>query len=167
MSVNRIRLQQTVNAGDLPFSLEAGESLKYRSPSVRQSLSIQLHNSNNPVKVNIAAKDGHIFLTNKRLVYVTANQGDMDSFLVDFAQVALLQFSHALKSPWFGANYWEFMFFSPEGDICDGFPKKDWFKGLITFYEGGLFDFVEIVNGVVNDVVNNAQVDDELPQYAP
>lgn len=166
MSVNKIAIRKTHAGSELPFVLEAGEILQYKSQSPRQSLSVQLHKSSNDIQVNISAKDGHIFLTNKRLVYVTASQGDLDSFVIEFCHLSLLQFSHSLKSPWFGANYWEFMFYS-QGAICDGFPKNDWFKGDITFKEGGLFDFIEVVNRVINDAVNNPHVDDELPQYAP
>lgn len=167
MSVNKVILHKTANERELPFLLQNGEILHYKSATSRQTFNVQLHNSTNLIKVNISASDGHIFVTNRRFVYVTALQGDLDSFVLEFEKVTDLQFSHALKSPWFGANYWEFMFMSPSELICDGFPKNDWFKGQITFKEGGLFDFVAVINRVLNDAVNNQDIDDELPSYTP
>lgn len=167
MSINKETLHKPANGTELPFYLLPDEVLQYRTATARQSLNVRLHNPLTSIKVNISAGDGHIFVTNKRLVYVTALQGDLDSLTLEFRHIAALQFSHALKSPWFGANYWEFLFMSPTEPICDGFPKNDWFKGLITFNDGGLFEFVAVMNRVINDVVNNLEIDDELPSYAP
>lgn len=167
MSINKIALHKNYSVRELPFDLLPGEVLQYKTPSSRQSFSVQLHNSTSPIKVKIKASDGHIVVTNKRLVYVTASQGDLDSFVFEFDTVAALQFSHALKSPWFGANYWEFLFASPGGPICDGFPKDDWFKGQIVFKDGGLFEFVAVIDRALNDAVNNQDIDDELPSYSP
>lgn len=165
MSINKVDLHKTSNARELPFNLLQGEILQFRSPTSRQSFSVELHKSANTIKVNISARDGHVFVTNKRFVYVTETQGDFDLFALDFDTVGALRFSHALKSPWFGANYWEFMFLS--GDVSDGFPKNDWFKGQVVFKDGGLFEFVAVMDRVINDAVNNTDIDEELPSYTP
>lgn len=167
MSINKVVLRKNVSAREIPFDMLPGETLQYRTASSRQSFSVQLHNSTSAIKVNVKASDGHIVVTNQRLVYVTEAQGDLDSFVFEFATVAQLQFSHTLKSPWFGANYWEFLFASPGSPVCDGFPKDDWFKGQIVFKDGGLFEFVAVLDRVLNDVVNNKDIDDELPSYSP
>lgn len=165
MSINKVDLHKTSSPRELPFNLFHGEILQFRSTTSRQSYSVQLHNSASAIKVNISAVDGHVFVTNKRFVYVTENQGDFDSFVMDFATVGPLQFSHSLKSPWFGANYWEFMFLS--GDASDGFPNNEWFKGQVVFKDGGLFEFVAVMDRVLNDAVNNTDIDEELPRYTP
>lgn len=167
MSVNKVPLHKTKEPRELPFLLFPGEILHYKSSSSRQSFTVQLHRASSNIKVNISATDGHIYVTNLRLVYVTASQGDFESFLLDFAKLGPLEFSHALKSPWFGANYWEFLFLSPNEPICDGFPRNDWFKGQVTFKDGGLFEFVAVLDRVINDAVNNQDIDEELPSYAP
>lgn len=162
MSVNTIKLTD----GAVPFALNPGETLEYRTQTPRQSLSIQLKDASGPIKVNISAADGHLYVTNRRVVYTTASQGDLESFSIEFPHLPALHFSHELKSPWFGANYWQFLFFSPREPVCDGFPREEWFKGDITFKDGGLFDFVNVVNRVINDAVNNVHIDDELPRYS-
>ncbi|SGZ57870.1 CIC11C00000000906 [Sungouiella intermedia] len=165
MSINKVSVHKTSNSRELPFDLFQGEILQFRSQTSRQSISVQLHKSTSAIKVNISAGDGHIFVSNKRFVYITESQGDFDSFALDFDTVGALQFSHALKSPWFGANYWEFMFISGEGS--DGFPKNDWFKGQVVFKDGGLFEFIAVVDRAINDAVNNGDIDEELPSYTP
>lgn len=166
MSVNKVPLVKTTDPTQLSFLLAPGESLRYRTQTPRQSLAILLQDTASPLKVNIKATDGHLYVTNQRLIYTTASQGDLESFVIEFAQLPALQFSHALKSPWFGANYWQFLFLSPQQPICDGFPRGEWFKGDITFKDGGLFDFVNVINDVINDVVNNSHIDEELPRYS-
>lgn len=162
MSINATTL--LANGSTVPFPLSVNESLTYSTPTSRQSLNITLTDGG---KVHITAKDGHIYLTNKRLVYVTGSQGDIETFAVDLFFAPVIQFSHKLKSPWFGANYWEFLFYSSTvANACDGFPPNTWFKGLIQFNDGGVFDFVDIFGKVLNDVVNNKDIDDELPQYS-
>lgn len=165
MSINKVDLHKTSSPRELPFNLFHGEILQLRSTTSRQSYSVQLHNSASGIKVNISAGDGYVFVTNKRFVYVTESQGDFDSFFMNFTTVGPLQFSHSLKSPWFGANYWEFMFLS--GDFSDGFPNNEWFKGQVVFKDGGLFEFVAVMDRVLNDAANNTDIDEELPRYTP
>lgn len=112
------------------------------------------------------AADGRIYLTNRKLAFITGDKGDFNTFVIEFAHLRSIQFSHKLKCPWFGPNYWEFIFFSPSEPICDGLPKDEYFQGQIVFNDGGLHHFVEVLNAVINDAVNNPQVDDELPQYS-
>lgn len=168
MSVNTIQCNTSSGGSEIPFSLDLGEKLAFRTTTARQTFSLQLCNNSNSstLKVKIAATDGHIYVTNKRLVYITGSQGDFDSFVVDFKHASQIQFSHTLKCPWIGANYWEFMFFSPAEPICDGLPKNDCFKGQIVFKDGGLYRFVEVLNVAINDIVNNSNIDDELPRYS-
>lgn len=161
MSINAL----AIVPGPVPFLLEAGEVLRYSSPSKRQSLSLRSHDS--PASLNLSAKDGSVFLTNKRFVFCTASQGDLESFTISFDHLADLGFSHALKSPWFGANYWEFLLYSPPSGVCDGLPPKSYYKGQVYFLDGGLFDFVAQCNEVINDAVNNTHIDEELPRYTP
>lgn len=163
MSINTTSLNTPTNARDLPFILAIGEKLQYISPTSRQSLSIQLVEASEKHQVRINAGTGKIFVTNHRLVYV-AHEGDIETFSVAFLRLPALQFSHALKSPWFGANYWEFLFVS--GGVADGFPFSDHLKGSLKFSEGGLFEFVEIMNRVINDSVNNTHIDEDLPRYS-
>lgn len=168
MSINNIILKpnytQYLSSNTLPFEISSDglERLVFSSATSRQSLSI------NSDKLHILAKDGHIYLTTKRFIYITASQGDIETFLIDLNLAPVLQFSHELKSPWFGANYWQFMFFSAsEPSIAsDGFPKQEYFKGQVMFNEGGIFEFIECMNRALNDVVNNKEVDEELPQYS-
>lgn len=162
MSINATAL---LNAGSgIPFHLSVDEKVQYSTPTSRQSLSISLNDGG---QTHITAKDGHLYLTNKRLVYITESQGDIETFAVDLFFAPVIQFSHKLKSPWFGANYWEFLFYSSTvANACDGFPPNSWFKGQIQFNDGGVFDFVEVFGKVLNDVVNNKDIDDELPQYS-
>lgn len=149
--------------------LEHGEIIKYKSHSSRQQLTIRLKSKDASIKINIEVLEGHVYVTNQRLLYVTASdasRGDIESFSIVLKQLPLLNFSHSLKSGWFGANYWEFMILSPEEGICDGFPKEQYYIGLITFKDGGMYDFGGILNVALNDAVNNPQVDDELPRYS-
>lgn len=172
MSINNVRLQDNYNrplgSTQVPFILEELEILKFSTPTPRQSLSITLKD---PVtrNISIVGKDGHIFLTNKRFIFITASLGDIDTFLIDMKSASILQFSHLLKSPWFGANYWEFMFFTKTDPnvTVDGFPKNEWFKGKVNFNDGGIFDFIGVLNEVLNDAVNNNDIDEELPRYTP
>lgn len=153
----------------LPFEISSDglETLKYKSPTSRQSLLIKL-NDGESLNVNISATDGYIYLTSKRLVFITATQGDIQSFVIDLNLSPILQLSHKIKSPWFGPNYWEFMFYSvlQPSIASDGFPKNQYYKGEIKFNDGGLFQFVEIINNVINDAINNREIDESLPQYS-
>lgn len=171
MSVNNVILIDDYSkvlgkSGEIPFVLSSDglESLKYMTTSARQTLTIQLKSANSLIHIN--AKDGYLYLTNKRLVYITASQGDINSFLIDLTLAPRLQLSHELKSPWFGPNYWQFMFFSvaTPSIASDGFPKNNWFQGQIYFNDGGLFDFIEIFNQTLHNAVN--RVDEELPAYS-
>lgn len=170
MSINRVNLknkyQDLLGSGHaLPFDLAPGETVKFFSRTDRQTLAIKL--GKECVRdISITAADGFIYLTNLRLLYITRSKGDIDTFLVDLAVASELQFSHELVSPWFGANYWKFLFYSAER-TSDGFEPNCWFEGQIKFNDGGVFDFVLIFNTVLNDAVNNRQVDEDLPQYQP
>lgn len=161
MSVNGV----VITGGTPPFALLNGESLRYSSPTARQLLLIELKDAAGGV--HIAATDGTVFLTSRRFVYVTASQGDISTFLVDLGSAGQLHFSHAVKLPWFGANYWEFLFCSAAPPpACDGFPRDQWFRGSLKFSDGGMFDFVLEFNAVLNDAVNNGHIDEELPRYS-
>lgn len=169
MSINRVQLKdnhiQCLETNCLPFETTTGETVVYGSTSKRQSLSISLK-LNSPLKIN--SKDGVIYVTNKRLIFITVSSGDINSFQIEFRNCPILQFSHKMQSPWFGPNYYEFLFLSNDDtNISDGFPKNEWFKGEIKFNDGGLFEFVDKVNHSLNDSVNNPQVDDQLPAYTP
>ncbi|KAG7665532.1 uncharacterized protein J8A68_000934 [[Candida] subhashii] len=171
MSINGVILKHNYNqllgTQTIPFelSIDGLETLQYRTKTSRQSLYI----NGNGSSINVSAKDGYIYLTTKRMVFITATQGDIDTFSIDLNLAPILQLSHKIQAPWFGANYWEFMFYSAsEPSIAsDGFPKNQYFKGEIRFQEGGLFEFIEVLNKVLNDSVNNREIDEELPQYAP
>lgn len=173
MSINNVVLkenyQQLLGTKELPFHTNPDglELLRYYTPSTRQSLSITL--KDNSPQINIHASDGHIYLTNQRFVYITASQGDINTFLIDIKLSSVLQFTHEIKSPWFGANYWQFMFFSaPQPAIVsDGFPKNHYFEGKIQFNDGGLFDFIAVFDKIINDSVINRHIDEELPRYTP
>lgn len=165
MSVNTLQYDATVAAKEIPFILEQGETLRFSTPTARQSFILLPVNSGN-ARRNIGAADGRIYVTNKKLAFITGDKGDFNTFVIDFVHIPRIQFSHELKSPWFGPNYWEFMFFSPSDPICDGLPKNECFKGKIVFNDGGLHPFVEVLNAVINDAVNNPHVDDELPRYS-
>ncbi|EGV60499.1 hypothetical protein CANTEDRAFT_99900 [Yamadazyma tenuis ATCC 10573] len=172
MSINNVVLKDNysklLGTSELPFVLasDGSEVIRFSSSSPRQSLSIVSKQSDNSVHIN--TKDGFIYLTTKRFIYITASQGDVSTFSVDLTLSPRLQFSHELKSPWFGPNYWEFIFFStPTPSIAsDGFPKNEYFKGQVKFNDGGLFQFVEVFNSILNDAVNNTQIDDQLPSYS-
>ncbi|ODV67795.1 hypothetical protein HYPBUDRAFT_152576 [Hyphopichia burtonii NRRL Y-1933] len=163
MSVNTLPILPKNGRSELPFELGISEKLKYRTSTERQSMSIKLENST--ASININAKDGSLYLTNKRLVFITANEGDIDVFALELATAPALQLSHSVRSPWFGANYWEFLIFTNR-ETCDGFPDKCWLRGIIKFNDGGLFDFVQVFNEALNDVMNNADIDEELPLYS-
>lgn len=182
MSVNNVVLKS--NYADLlgkhqevPFELASDgfEVLTFSSPTSRQSLSIVLNSNNNSsstsrndVQIHITANDGYVYLTTKRFVFITASLGDINTFLIDVNLAPVIQLSHQLKSPWFGANYWEFIFFSPANleIAANGFPKNQYFKGQLKFNDGGLFGFIEKFNVVLNDAVNNSHIDDQLPLYS-
>lgn len=155
MSVNTLTLKERYEGSELPFELELGEQLLYNSPTLRQVLSIKSD------KLSITAKDGKIYLTSLRFIFITASQGDINSFHFMLSSIPSLSFSHQLKSPWFGANYWEFLFKSPNSDSL----PLDYYKGQIQFNDGGLFDFVTVFDTRLNDVVNNSHIDDQLPRY--
>lgn len=167
MSINLVvldeRYELLLSTGKIPFLLNEGESIRFRTSTSRQSLAISSQDSTSRT-INIKAKDGYVFLTTIRIVFVTVSSGDINSFLIDLTNSPSLQFSHKLVSPWFGANYWEFLFNS--GSSSDGFPTNQWFKGTIMFNDGGLFEFINILNLIINDVVHNVDIDDELPQYS-
>ncbi|CAX43469.1 conserved hypothetical protein [Candida dubliniensis CD36] len=162
---------------ELPFEVSSDglEVLKYRSNTSRQSLEITSITSTtttttnpNDRKVSIQAQDGFIYLTTKRLVFITATQGDIQSFVIDLNLAPLLQLSHKIKAPWIGSNYWEFMFHSSSQNnniATNGLPKNQYFIGKIKFHDGGLFEFCDILNKTLNDAVNNRDIDDTLPAY--
>lgn len=165
-------------SNELPFeaSSDGLEVLKYKSKTSRQSLEITSSSSSststtdpnpNERKVSILAQDGFIYLTTKRLVFITATQGDIQSFVIDLNLAPLLQLSHKVQAPWIGSNYWEFMFrsSSQDGIATDGLPKNQYFVGKLRFHDGGLFEFCEILNKTLNDAVNNRDIDDTLPSY--
>ncbi|KAG7195453.1 uncharacterized protein KQ657_003215 [Scheffersomyces spartinae] len=170
MSINRVNLKNKYqdllgSANALPFDLATGETVKFFSRTDRQNLGIKLTKQSSR-DISITASDGYIYLTNLRLIYITRSKGDIDTFLMDLAVASQLQFSHELVSPWFGANYWKFLFYSAQG-ISGGFLPNSWYEGNIKFNDGGVFDFVLIFNTVINDAINNQHVDEELPQYVP
>lgn len=149
--------------------LQDGEIIKYKTSARRQALAVALQAKLAPLKININASEGQVYVTSQRLIYLTAgnaSRGDIETFCINFDQLQKLKFTHALKSALFGANYWEFMFFSPPDGICDGFPKNEYFKGLITFKDGGMYDFAGAINDAINDAINNPHIDDELPRYS-
>lgn len=152
----------------VPFELsgDGSERVCYSSPTGRQSLKVALYQLPQH-RIAIDAEDGFVYLTTKRLVYVTATKGDVDSFLIDIMLAPILRFSHSIKSPWFGPNYWEFMFFSDAGVgiASDGLPKNEYFKGTIHFNNGGLFDFIAPLNRVITDASSNLEIDEQLPRY--
>ncbi|KHC82285.1 hypothetical protein MGS_01615 [Candida albicans P78042] len=169
-------------SNELPFEVSSDglEVLKYKSKTSRQSLEITSSSSSssssststtdpnpNERKVSIQAQDGFIYLTTKRLVFITATQGDIQSFVIDLNLAPLLQLSHKVQAPWIGSNYWEFMFrsSSQDGIATDGLPKNQYFVGKLRFHDGGLFEFCEILNKTLNDAVNNREIDDTLPSY--
>ncbi|WPK26994.1 hypothetical protein PUMCH_004365 [Australozyma saopauloensis] len=171
ISLNDLSATMSVNAlpphqGISPFELAPGEIIRYLSASTRQSLAINLRNPLNDINVRIKVGDGSLYVTNRRFVFVTASQGDVSSFVVDFSRARSLRFSHSLESPWFGPNYWQFRFFSPPDGSCSGFPKGEWFDGKAVFKDGGVVEFVSVVDDVLNDAVNNSQIDEELPRYS-
>lgn len=177
MSINGAVLKQdylkiiSEQSHELPFEISSDglETLKYKSRTPRQSLLIRLNTSlSSTSNVNISATDGYLYLTSKRLVFITATQGDIQSFVIDLNLSPILQLSHKIQAPWFGANYWEFMFYSAlqPSIASDGFPKNQYYTGEIKFNDGGLFQFVEIINNVINDVINNREIDESLPKYS-
>lgn len=174
MSINGVILKKDfhkyLGTNELPFvvSSDGLEELKFKTRSARQSLSISTQKDVKEGRININASDGYVYLTTKRLVFITATQGDLESFVIDLNLAPILQLTHKLQAPWFGANYWQFLFSSaPSPSIAsDGFPKNEYFKGELRFLDGGLFEFVDVLNKVLNDVVNNREIDDELPSYS-
>lgn len=173
MSINFVTLKPHFTAllgssVETPFELEPLEKILYRSKTPRQILSIKPTEVNSSQKINISAKDGYLYLTDKRFVFITASQGDIDTFLIQLQFTPNLQFSHELKSPWFGANYWQFLFFSAKEPsvASDGLPKETYYKGTIQFNDGGLFDFIKVFDNALNNVINNSHIDEQLPQYS-
>lgn len=161
MSVNVLPPRQGVS----PFELLHGEIIRFQSSTVRQSLSLVLQNPKTDISVHIKVSDGSVYLTNYRLIFMTASQGDVSSFVIDCSQLRAIRFDHSLESPWFGPNYWRFRFYSPPDGSCNGFPKNEYFDGKMVFKDGGIFDFVTIVDNVINDSFNNSHIDEELPRY--
>ncbi|OBA17024.1 hypothetical protein METBIDRAFT_33851 [Metschnikowia bicuspidata var. bicuspidata NRRL YB-4993] len=166
MSINRINVLKPNSYQGLPFDLREGEVLTYSSPTERQSFSVNLQEPKGSVHVNISVMNGRVFVTTQRFVFITEAQGDVESFEFDFSWAAACQLSHTLKSPWFGPNYWLFLFFSPSDSTCDGFPKTEWFKGQISFKDGGLFDFIAAIDRAINDTIHNPHIDEDLPRYS-
>lgn len=169
MSVNSIDLkdghERLINTGQVPFELYTRETIRYFTKTLRQSLSIVSNSATPSHPINIAAADGFLYVTNKRFVYITVSKGDINTFLFEFSGAPVLQFSHKLVSPWFGANYWEFLFHSTKL-ASSGFPDNEWFKGCVKFNDGGLFEFIQVINVILNDIVNNSEIDEELPRYS-
>lgn len=175
MSINNVVLNdnysELLGSVSLPFLLnpDGMETLLYYSQTPRQSLTVVLKGGNDGESrpINIQASDGYVYLTNKRMVFITASLGDINTFCVDLMLSPMLQFSHEIKSPWFGANYWQFLFYSCEQPAIasDGFPKSQYYEGKIYFNDGGLFNFIEKFNFAINDAVNNSHIQDELPIY--
>lgn len=171
MSINTVILKpnftELLGVG-VPFDLELNETVLYKSRTSRQVLNIKPTQAVSKHTVNISAKDGYLYLTNCRFIFITASQGDIDTFLIHLKLTPYLQFSHELKSPWFGANYWQFLFFSVKQPsiASDGFPKEEYFQGTIQFNDGGLFDFIKMFDNTLNNVINNSEIDDQLPRYS-
>lgn len=161
MSVNTVARHE----GLTPFCLQQGEIIRFQSLTTRQPLAITLQDPKS-INVHINVNNGSIYVTNRRFLYITDSLGDVSSFVIEFSQAQALRFSHLLESPWFGPNYWKFRFFSPSSGICNGFPKEEWFDGKVIFKDGGVTDFISIVDTVLNDSVNNSHIDEELPRYS-
>lgn len=161
MSVNTLPPQEGLS----PFALLEGEIIRYQTSTVRQSLSLELQSPKSDITVHIKVSDGSVYLTNQRIIFVTASQGDVSSFVIESSRLRALRFDHSLESPWFGPNYWRFRFYSPPDGSCNGFPKGEYFNGKIVFKDGGIFDFTAIVDDIINDSFNNSHIDEELPRY--
>lgn len=168
MSLNVVQLKENYGRelqkgnGFIPFDLNPGEQLKYATKSARQTL--VLKSSQNSPGLNISAKDGYLFLTSQRLVFVTSSQGDINDFSITIKSLPNLQFSHSIKSPWFGANYWLFLYHST--GLHGAITGAEWVEGSIKFLDGGLFEFVNVFDTVVNNEVINHDIDEELPRYS-
>lgn len=143
-----------------PFALEQGEHVLYTSTSSRQELKLK------EKQFSVTARDGTLHVTNKRLVFVTGSLGDVESFQMIFSAAERLHFTHSAQSPWFGPNYWLFMFLATGAPLCDGFPVGKWIEGSIVFKDGGMFDCVGAINKALTDSVHNKHIDDELPRYS-
>ncbi|CAN3357523.1 hypothetical protein DICA3_F29998 [Diutina catenulata] len=162
MSVNNVVVEE---GSTQPFVLATDERMLWASSTSRQSLTISSKAAFAGTK--ITCDNGRVYVTNKRFVFITGTQGDINSFSIDVNLAPLIQFSHELKSPWFGANYWKFMFFAAKEPAIanDGFPKEMWYEGAVYFNDGGLFDFIPHINRSLTDATSNRDIDDELPQY--
>ncbi|CUM63618.1 uncharacterized protein PRCAT00001200001 [Priceomyces carsonii] len=167
MSINQVEAEKSNLASNIPFVfLDQSERVIFSSPTARQSLCLSLMDCKIG-QVNITAKNGTLFLTNKRLIYMTGSQGDINNFQIILKDASSLRFSHELKSPLLGANYWEFVFFSSAGGPSNMSPKDQWFKGQIKFNDSGIFNFIQKFDEVLHDSINNQNVDEELPRYTP
>lgn len=170
MSLNCLHLKEGyaskigIDIRYIPFELNNNETIVFVSKTARQSLLLNLKSNLESSKISISAKDGYLYLTNHRLVYITLSQGDINDFSIFIQDTPKLQFSHAIKSPWFGANYWLFLYHSAgsDGDIAGA----EWVEGSIKFLDGGLFEFVSLFDNVLNDRIVNREIDNELPRYS-
>lgn len=170
MSLNVLQLKENYgrelqkNKGFIPFDLEPGEHIKFATKTARQTLVLTLKSGQKSPGINISAKDGYLYLTNQRLVYVTSSQGDINDFSITIKSLPNLQFSHSIKSPWFGANYWLFLYHS--AGLNGAIAGAEWVEGSVKFLDGGLFEFVNLFDTVVNNEVINHDIDEELPRYS-
>lgn len=174
MSINTVDLKQDydlpVSVRDgLPFDLLEFETIKYMSKTARQSFELRLTRGEQGRSINIRAKDGCVYLTNKRLVFITASSGDMTSFALYLSVLPKIQFIHKVVAPWFGANYWEFLFHTNPSirTAFDGLPMDTYFTGSFVFSDGGTFEFYKVFDELLQDIKNNPDIDEILPRYTP
>lgn len=174
MSINSVDLKKDydlpVNVrGELPFDLMEFETIRYMSKTARQSFELRLTRGEHGRSVNIHAKDGCVYLTNKRIIFITASSGDVTSFSLYLSVLPKIQFIHKVVAPWFGANYWEILFHTNPSvrTAIDGLPMDTYFTGSFVFRDGGAFEFCKIFDELLHDIKNNTDIDESLPKYTP
>ncbi|ODV63064.1 uncharacterized protein ASCRUDRAFT_74466 [Ascoidea rubescens DSM 1968] len=171
MSLNWLELSDNTDPSNpLPFVLLENESLRFRSP---KRITIKLNPINNKNHETISSNNGTMYLTNKRLIFISETNLRIDknyhNEINNFNNFVLLFnsiLSFGLENSWFGPNKWHCLFKinNPDG----GLNYLYQWKILLIFNDGGMFDFAKAFESTFNDFKNNSLFvqNEQLPVYS-
>lgn len=146
-----------------PYILLPDEEIRYTSVTSRTGF--KLIGQREIVAV------GRLYLSNKRIVIISES-GDYKSLNVLLSQVKsyLLGGSSGEGDRWWktllvGPNKFEILLVT-SGDPGIGLQTNCQYKLVISFTDGGLYEFAQMFEKIYTGVVNGQKIEDQLPAYS-
>ncbi|KAK9478833.1 hypothetical protein V1514DRAFT_329891 [Lipomyces japonicus] len=126
---------------------------------------------NRPIKLD--SSQGSLILSSHRLIYLpdaTSSLGPSPGFLSFAAPLGNVHDAHVTQ-PWFGPNQWSAVIVPVvDGGLTqndDSAGRHHPFELLLTFKDGGAFEFQDKFERIRERQQEGLQHIDELPQYEP